>query len=205
MPLLPWKKTVPAPALAAPTPPVEQAPATLDLIYTEIKSSLQESAEQAASLETKAGFVLTAASLLITLVTTVQAAVANHKTMHVIATKRSWWIFHHPGVSFSGTDAMHVLTIVATIIYIVVVFFAWRGYMVRKFKIISPEILYDYIDPRYTQEWQVKRMLTEAMRNQYTENQAKVDFKSLQVERALRGLLVEVGYIAFMLLMLIVL
>ncbi|HWE62210.1 MAG TPA: hypothetical protein VHB98_10915 [Chloroflexota bacterium] len=77
--------------------------------------------------------------------------------------------------------------------------------MVRKFKIISPEILYEYIDPKYTEEWQVKKMLTHAMRDRYKENQEKIDFKSLQVERALYGLLAEVGFIAFMLLMLIVL
>jgi hypothetical protein len=184
---------------------VEQPPATLDLIYNEIKASLQESTAQVSALETKAGFVLTDASLLITLVTTVQAAIANHKTVHVISTTRSWWIFHHPKVSFTGADAMHVLTVIAALIYLWVVIFAWRGYMVRKFKIISPEILYQYIDPMYTEEWQVKKMLTHAMRDRYKTNQEKVDFKSLQVEHALYGLLVEVVFIAFMLLMLIVL
>lgn len=149
--------------------------------------------------------MLTAASLLITLVTTVQAALASHRTVHVISIERSWWMFHHPGISFTGADAMHVLTIIAAIIYLWVVFFAWRGYMVRKFKIISPEILYEYIDPKYSEAWKVKKMLTHAMRDRYRDNQAKVDFKSLQVERALYGLLVEVVFIAFMLLMLIVL
>jgi hypothetical protein len=202
MPLLPWQKPAPLPPAAA-LP--DQAPATLDLIYNEIKASLQESAAQAGALETKAGFVLTAASLLITIITAAQAAVAGRKTVHVFAVKRSWWVFRNPSISFTAADAMHMLTVIAALIYIWVVVFAWRGYMVRKFKIISPEILYEYIDPRYTAEWQVKKMLARAMRDRYTTNQAKVDLKSLQVERALYGLLAEVLFIALMLLLLIVL
>lgn len=146
---------------------------------------MQESAAQASTLETKAGFVITAASLVITSVTAAQALVQKDHTVHVIAFKASILWIHNPRVSFIGSDAMHVLTLIAAVIYLWVVVFAWRGYMVRKFKIISPEILYDYLDPKYTEEWQVKKMLTHAMRDRYTTNQAKVDLKSIQVERAL--------------------
>jgi hypothetical protein len=43
------KKAAPPPPL---TPPPEQPPATLDLIYNEIKASLQESSAQVIALDT---------------------------------------------------------------------------------------------------------------------------------------------------------
>ena len=75
MPLFPWRRQA---------QPADEEPATLDLIFTEIKARLQESATQGAVLETKAGFVLTAASLLITGATGAQVAVASRQTHHVI-------------------------------------------------------------------------------------------------------------------------
>jgi len=193
--------------LPAPAPPIppDQRPATLDLIYTEIKERLQDSSAQANTLDTKAGFVLTAASLLITVVTGAQAAVATHRTLHVITAPHIafWSISTGRRLTFTSADAMHLLTGFAGCIYIWIVWYAWRAYMVRKFKIISAEILYDYTDLKYTEEWQVKKMLTRAMRDQYTINQEKIDLKSHQVELALRGLLGEVLFLALILLSLI--
>ena len=48
-------------------------------------------------------------------------------------------------------------------------------------------------------------MLAHVMRDQYVTNQHEIDEKSIQVERALYGLLVEVVFLAIILLFLIVL
>lgn len=173
--------------------PVDTEPETLDLIFNEIKDSRADASSRVNMLEGKAGFVLGSASLLTSGVAGAQVALAGHTTKYHLLPM--WDHFH---VVVSAIDIIHGLAAIAVVIYLWIVFFAWKAYMVRKFITISPEILSSYADPQYKQ-WQVKKMLVRAMTDQYAQNQEKIDDKSLFTERALRGLLVEVVFLAIIL------
>lgn len=175
------------------------APETLEIIYQASKDSRAAAAAQISTLDTKASFVLGAASLLASGITGVQATVSGHTNRYYISGPDG-----HLAVTLTAADIVHILTIPGAIIYLWVVVYAWRAYRVRKFKTIDPTKLERYTGTQF-KEWRVKKMLIQAMALQYQINQDKIDRKSLAVERALQGLLVEVVYLGFLLFLLAVL
>jgi hypothetical protein len=157
------------------------APPSLNLVYEQIKSRMDVQNDQITSLDGKANFSLTSASLLTT------AAVALHTDTKDITTFPDYLIL---GYTFNALDIINTLLIFIFITYLFMIFTAYKGYQVRDYKVIPDPhaLLVDYLDKT---EAETKEVVTRTMVEAFSINEKLINKKAEWTIWGLRSLVVE--------------
>ena len=113
---------------------------SLDIILGEVKDRREESAHQVSTLDTKASFVLGAASLFVATVTGFQAVLATHTIKHTLCT-----FAHSPCISFTVAGIARIPEAAIGIIYVAILYSALRAYGIRPYKAFEPLRLQQYL------------------------------------------------------------
>lgn len=113
-------------ASTPPSPPTGTSPyPSLDVVYDEVKAITDGALEERGALNTGASFILGSASILVGAVTGILGTVAGFRPLQ-------------RGLSHWGIA-------VGILIYLIVVYFAWRAYREDRFAVIEPFRLVDYL------------------------------------------------------------
>ncbi len=161
-----------------PNPPPSPPPyPSVDVVYDEVKAITDSVLDERGALNTRASFILGSASILIGAVTGILGVAA---TFHPVQRSIVHW-----GIT------------VGLLIYLVVVYFAWRAYKEDSFEVIKPFRLTDYLD---YQEYDTKRYMIRTRLDNYLLDRDTLARKTGFTVVALAALLVEVVWLALILL-----
>ncbi len=149
----------------------ERKPLSLDIVFDEVKAQLESQTAQASALDGKASFVLASASLLTAGATGLQGAIERQKQI-------------------AAPLPVHALEFVTVVVYLAVVFAAWKAYGVRTYhRAPEPNALrkdYLFRDPEFT-----KRRLIATMANCYSRDLDTINNKVRWTKAALIALGIE--------------
>ncbi len=170
---------------------------SLDFVLDEIKARREVSSSQISTLDTKASFVLGAASLLIAGVTGFQGAIT-----HDNVTNRLCDLSGRNCSIITSTTVVHIIAAIASLIYFGVVWSAWKAYKLQTYKFTDPIGLQRFVaHPEHESKVALLRALIKA----YKEDEETIKRKIYWADRALRAFLAEAGFLTLTLLLLVVL
>ncbi len=169
------------------TPLDDRQPLSLNIVYDEIKGQMAEQAAQIATLDGKASFILTSASLLTAGATGLQGTVAQH------AGSSRWLI----PLVVRANDAVHWLEVAALLVYLGVLVAAWNGYRVRVYhRVPDPKGIHEkYL---FDEEDVTKRKLAATMVKSYVDDEKEVKKKVWWTQVAFIALGIEGFCLALM-------
>lgn len=162
------------PNLPPPPPPYP----SVDVIYDEVKAITDGVLDERGALNTRASFILGSASILIGAVTGILGVAAGFRPVQ--------------------RNIVHWGIAIGILIYLVVVYFAWRAYRQDKFKVIEPFRLTDYLP---YDEYETKRYMIRTRLDNYVIDRDTLAKKTGFTALALIALLTEVVWLAILLIM----
>ncbi len=170
---------------------------SLDLILAELKGRSDTTGSQITALDGKASFVLGSASLLAAGVASFQGTLTGYSGNRLICALGGL-----PCLSATPATFVHIVTLIAALIYTIVVYASWKAYKIRPYAAIKPTRLQRYAAH---DDYATKVVLIQHLVQGYKEDEANIKEKVEWTQRALLAFLIEVGFLAFTLFLSVVL